>query len=223
MRIQPGDEIVGLPALTVRKLMQYAQSGSGGTIKTIAEQLHIDDATAKNIFEALYAEKYIELDDVKDDNTWWHNTMKGNALANATARKPITRRTAERLIADFLKRVREINTCDDYMYRVKQVIIFGSYLSDGATLGDVDLSIMLEDLYNDASEREARRKERVNYALQEGRSFRSFTEMLIWPYEEVFKKLKNHSPTLSLHDEKTEQVLSRPIPSRILYEATSNE
>jgi hypothetical protein len=143
--------------------------------------------------------------------------MQGNAIANAKAGKPITRRTADRLVEEFLVRVNEINACDDYVFRVTQVVIFGSYLSDSPTLGDVDLSIILSHRYDDPEEHKRHCEARTQHALEEGRNFPTFLQELAWPEEEIWRILKGRSRGLSLHDEKRERVLSRPIPSKILF------
>jgi len=202
----------------IRKLLQRER----GTIATLAALLDIDSLTARQVYQELSAEGYIEPSDrpLQADDESWQTTRKGNALANATARKAITRRTAERLLEEFLNRVKEINACDDYVYRVKQVILFGSYLSDSPRLGDVDLSIVLEFRVNDPHQRIRHMQERINHALQEGKIFRNSTDQALWPQLEIFSILKGRSPSLSLHDEQLEQVLSQPIPSKILFDAT---
>jgi hypothetical protein len=222
MRIQPGDLVIGLPVLAIRKLLKYVQRLQGGTLETIAEQLEVDAPSAAQIYQRLLSEGYIEPSEPVAGNESWHLTWKGSALANASTRKPITRKTAERLVEEFLARVREINA-SDYAYRVGRVIVFGSFLSDAPTLGDVDLSIELVDPYQDTREREAAHQARIAAAENEGRSFRDYMEMLRWPEQEVLLKLKNRSPSLSLHYEWREQVLSRPIPSRIIFDAAWQE
>jgi DNA-binding transcriptional regulator YhcF (GntR family) len=221
MRIQPNDMIVGQPVLAIRKLLKYVQRGPDGMLETIAQQLAVDISTAEQVYADLLREGYIEPSEPIGGYKLWHNTHKGNALANASARKPISRRTAERVVEEFLQRVREINANSEYAYRVKQVIAFGSFLSDSPTLGDVDLSIELEDRYQDTHEREIGHKARIAAARKAGREFRDYMEMLLWPEQEVLLLLKNRSPSLSLHGEWREQVLSRPIPSEILFDASS--
>jgi predicted nucleotidyltransferase len=106
------------------------------------------------------------------------------------------------------------------VYRIKQVILFGSYLGDSPTFGDVDLAVSLEFRYDDARKRERQSQERIEYALRKGKSFRTPFEQVSWPYQEVFTILKGRSPTLSLHDVRIEQILSQPIPSKVLFDAT---
>jgi hypothetical protein len=104
----------------------------------------------------------------------------------------------------------EVNA-SGYAYRVGRVIAFGSFLSDSPTLGDVDLSIELEDPYRTAAEREAGHNARIEAALQASRHFGDYMQMLRWPEQEVLLKLKNRSPSLSLHYEWRERVLEREL------------
>ena len=222
MRINSADTIAGQPVLTIRQLFKKTQY-HGGTLSDIANQLHVDQKAAREIFDTLCAEAYIEPTETPhyadEDNTHWRTTLKGNSLALATARKPITRQTAERLLNEFLTRVKEINDCDDYVYYVKQVIIFGSYLSDSPNLGDIDLAIWVEFRYNDIQKRSENIRKRIELALQSGRTFKTFFAEFIWPYTEVIQLLKNRSPSISLHNLKDEGILSTSIPSKILFEA----
>lgn len=227
MRIQSGQIIAGYPAMTIRKLMlrgrAYGPGTAGNCLELIADVLDIDLDTARQVFETLCSEGYIEpmpADNLffHEDQCQWFTTMQGNALANATARKPVTRQTADKQIEQLLARVEQINS-GDYAYRVKQLILFGSYLSDAPTLGDVDISIVLEDRYQNAEAREAGHKARITLAMEAGRQFRDIMERFMWPEQEVILLLKNRSPVLSLHGEWREHVLERDIPSRILFDA----
>jgi hypothetical protein len=102
---------------------------------------------------------------------------------------------------------------------VKQVIIFGSYLSDSLTLGDIDLAITLECKYDDPETRGRKIRERIQRVQQEGKRFRTMVEMYGWPQLEIFKMLKAGSPSISLHDAEAEHILSEPIALKILFDA----
>jgi predicted nucleotidyltransferase len=218
MRIRPGDVIAGQPALAIRKLLQQER----GTVATIAEILAVDLATAKQVYEQLVAEGYIKApDDTRDEG--WQTTTRGNALAHASARKPITRKTAERLVAALLDRVSAINACDDYVYRVKQVIVFGSYLTDRSDLGDIDLAITLQFRFDDPGRRERQMQERIEQARRDGRVFRSYFDEITWPHLEIFQMLKGRSPSLSLHSPEMEQELLQSVPTKILFDITQEQ
>jgi hypothetical protein len=46
----------------------------------------------------------------------------------ASAARPVFRKTAERVLAEFLERAKEIKESDTYLYMVNRVIMFGSML-----------------------------------------------------------------------------------------------
>lgn len=218
MRIRPDDVIVGQPALAIRKLLRQ----ESGTVATISESLGVDLVTARQVSQELFAEGYIEPAVHARDESW-QTTTRGNALAHATARKPITRKTAERLVAEFLNRVRAINACDDYVYRVKQVIVFGSYLTDRPDLGDIDLAITLQFRLDDPDRRERQCQERIQQALDKGRTFRTYFEEVSWPQMEIYQYLKGRSSSLSFHDSIREQEFLQSVTTKVLFDITQEQ
>jgi len=220
MRITSADTIAGQPALAIRELLKKTQSYVG-TLSYLAYRLHVDEKTAQEIFDTLCAEGYIEPvetpENADENETYWKNTLNGNSLAMATARKPITRQTAERLLNEFLQRVKVIKDCTDYAYYVKQVVIFGSYLSDSPNLGDIDLALWIEHRYSDMDERSRNHTQRIMLALENGRKFKTFWAEMCWPYTEVIRFLRNRSPSISIHDLKTEGMLATSIPTKVLF------
>jgi hypothetical protein len=99
------------------------------------------------------------------------------------------------------------------------VLLFGSYLGETPTLGDVDLSIELADRYPDADARKRGHDARIAAAKLSGRYFQDYVAMLTWPEQEVWLLLRHRSPSLSLHDETREHIAAQPFPSRILFDS----
>jgi predicted nucleotidyltransferase len=123
----------------------------------------------------------------------------GRRLSLATAAAPISRATADREVAEFLERVRLVNDDERYLYRVRRVIVFGSYLTDQPSINDVDLAVELERRVTDPALFMTKTIERVVEAERAGRSFASYFAQLIWPHTEVLLKLKARSRSISLH------------------------
>lgn len=64
----------------------------------------------KAVFAALEVAGYMERVRVDNDGyVWWDTTIQGNPLAMASSGKPISRKTAERLISGLLERARAYN------------------------------------------------------------------------------------------------------------------
>jgi hypothetical protein len=105
---------------------------------------------------------------------------QGHMLANASAAKPISRKTADRVLPEFMERMQLVNTSNEYAYRVESVVLFGSILSDKERLGDVDVAIELLAATRDLEEFQKSLEGRWSAALESDRSFGSNFE-LPWP------------------------------------------
>jgi hypothetical protein len=58
----------------------------------------------------------------------------GEAFANASAAKPVSRKTAETLLQQFLERLGTVNSSPDYVYRVENAVLFGNMVSEAERL-----------------------------------------------------------------------------------------
>ena len=56
----------------------------------------------------------------------------------------INRAKAEKLLADFLQSVEEVNAHPDLLHWVTEVRVFGAYLNNSDNLGEIDLAIKKE-------------------------------------------------------------------------------
>ena len=127
-------------------------------------------------------------------------TIKGQTLANASAGRLLHRKTAERLLAQFLERVQRVNSTQEFVYRVEHVVLFGSILSDIDRLGDVDVAVQLQPKVDKDDAFQEWSMARRRAAEAKGRSFRGVFDWAIWPTQEIFLQLKARSRGLSLHD-----------------------
>src|SRR5207244_9199864 len=136
---------------------------------------------------------YVQTSSLLRDSSeqYYEVTTLGNALAMATAGKPIHRRTADRLLSDFLSRVKQVNEDDHFLYKVTRVVVFGSYLdAQKETLNDLDLAVDLEFKEADMSKRRALLDERIREAREQGRHFGTHLAQVSWPIREVKQFLK---------------------------------
>ena len=90
MRIEASETVVGQPALIMRRLLRkgYGFLWGKGLVERI---LSVDSKTAKLIIKKLESEGYIEKKDSGRHGDYWENTIKGNALALASAAKSVKR------------------------------------------------------------------------------------------------------------------------------------
>ena len=167
--------------------------------------------------KALLSAGYVEVDPSSGDESAWHVTIKGHALANAKATRPIKRETAERILAEFMQRVRHVASSPDFLYKVEKVVLFGSYLTPKQTIGDIDLAVGYARKISNSDEFERLAKEKVEQAYRNGKEFRSFSEEIWWPEREVRLYLKNRSKAISfcsIHDPILEQA-----DQKVIYES----
>jgi predicted nucleotidyltransferase len=137
----------------------------------------------------------------------WITTVQGNALAQASFGKPISRATAERHLVQVIERAATYNADRSYLLTVKEIAVFGSYLDpDMDRLGDLDLAVTVVRRETDGE----RHVDRVlEYARASGRSFGVFIEQLFWPSRELMMILKNRSPAISITREDIRELTDR--------------
>jgi hypothetical protein len=65
----------------------------------------------------------------------------GGALSNVLFSLPVARRSAERNLGELIDRVRDVNEDSRFLYRVGKAVLFGSFLTDSPTMGDLGIAI----------------------------------------------------------------------------------
>jgi predicted nucleotidyltransferase len=199
MRIVSDEPIAGYPALEVRDFLRRYRL-TNFYIEAAEDALVLSPRTANVFMNRLKGLGFIEELDKWDGSRVFRLTIKGQALSNASAARPIHRKTAERLLAEFLERVRCVNSTHEFAYRVEHVVLFGSMLRDVDRLGDVDVAVHLQPKVDDDTALREWEMDRRRAAQAEGRSFYGVFEWAVWPTHEIFLQLKARSTGLSLHD-----------------------
>ncbi len=133
------------------------------------------------------------------DRAAFQVATRGHAFANATAAKPISRGTAERVLREFMDRVNAVNASKEYAFKVKSAVLFGSILSSMERLGDVDVAVDLQRRILDSAKFRQQCDHRRHSAQEQGRAFSTAIDWVTWPKREVVLQLKARSRGLSLH------------------------
>lgn len=201
MRITKDQIVAGYRALTVRAFLCHCRFCTI-VAATAAYALKTDDERAAEFLRQLALQGLIEPAEHLpfDEKAAYEITTEGNAFANASAAKPVFRKTAERVLEQFLERVQTVNANPDLVYRIESAVLFGSMLSTAERLGDVDIAIELRSKVTGKKEFRKRCDERRHAALEQGRHFSSTFDWVIWPSTEITLQLKARSRTLSLHE-----------------------
>ena len=200
MRIGKDQVVAGYPALKVRAFLRRCR------FCTIVPDTAAYDLTIGTPEAAVFLRELASLGLVEaaehlpmKETEAYEITSRGHAFANASAAKPVLRKTAESVLEQFMERLRRVNASSEYVYSVESAVLFGSMLSAAERLGDVDIAI---ELRSKVAEEAGFRQwcDRRRYAAQDqGRRFGSTVEWILWPKAEVFGVLRARSRTLSLH------------------------
>ncbi len=214
MRIEAGMKVCGVDARQLRDFLRWAPDP--WCPEHLSERLGIATASGVRIARLLEEQGYVEPLPREVKEVWFHNTAKGNALRLASAARPITRKTADRVLAAFLERVRTVNTGDYYLYRVPKVLVFGSYLSSRDRVNDIDLAFTLVPKHADRELQMSLERKRSREAARRGRQFGAFIDRLYWPEYETGLFLKNRSRALSFHS--MDDLVLGMTETRVLYD-----
>ena len=206
MRVSKSDTICGLAAPTARQLMRAYYDDR--PVEVACAVLGVNQDAAQDQMCAFEAAGYVErsgLAHARGD--WWATTVRGNALANASFGKPISRATATRLLGQVIDRARAYDADPFRLLTVTEIVAFGSYLDPAVDpLGDLDLAVSTVRRDTDGQ----RYVDKVlEYARASGRSFSAFHDRLFWPARELRMILKNRSSALSITDEDVRKLTDR--------------
>ncbi len=204
----------GYPVRQIRRLMRIGATGSWGE-DFVAANVGIEKTSAGKLVKALLAAGLIAKVDRTSHGQTYELTINGRALGMASAAKPIKRATADRYVSELLQRVEQVNNDPDLLFWVDEVVVFGSYLTNSPSLGDVDLAVMYTRRIG-RSEWLARSKERLAIARANGRSIGKI-EGLGWPQTEIELRLRKGSRALHIHDLSSEREFIETIPHQSIY------
>jgi hypothetical protein len=211
VRLAKDDTVCGIPAPVARTLLRrigihsWYRAGAEEALAKLGVPhpgLAIDDLIQGGMLEVAA---------VDDGEEALGVTTGGSAVAMASFGRPITRATADRLLAGLLERARAYNADAGKPLFIRRLRVFGSYLDPGVDrLGDVDVEVRLEPRAGLSP------AESANYGTQSGKDFRSYIDGVFWPQTEAMQNLKNRSPALNLTPQDIDEITDR---SEVVFEA----
>lgn len=110
--------------------------------------------------------------------------------------KRMKRSTAERLLRELIGRVESIQEDSFLAYRVSDLVLFGSYLSDREDLGDLDVAVRLVERYDGQIQRRVEDERRAATCPRRA----DLVMELFWPIEEIYRMIRNRSGWIQLTD-----------------------
>ena len=100
-------------------------------------------------------------------------------------------------LSEFMDRVREVNEDGRFLFRVRKVVLFGSFLTESSTIGDLDIAIDLVPKEPDARKHSELILAHANAAALNGKRFQNFVQRLDFAAQEVRSysesPFKNHT------------------------------
>jgi hypothetical protein len=216
MRIRSDDVIAGFPAKQIRKLLR--QSTLSLSVDEATKILGLNERNTLKLLNDLEKQGFIEKNAfAPDPDKNWENTIKGGALSKALFSAPVARRAAEQKLSEFMDRVREVNEAGRYLYRVRKVVLFGSFLNESSTVGDLDIAIELVPKEPDSRKHSELILAHANAADLNGKRFQNFVHRLDFAAQEVRSYLKGRSRIIQLTD--CRDGVLKVAKSRVLYES----
>jgi predicted nucleotidyltransferase len=201
MKLDTTQLIGGYPILRIRDMFKRQSEFSCESVEWL---MKLSTAKATRLIKELVQLGYLEFMPPRtaaehaDKTKWYELTSEGRTSALARAVPPMKREKAEKLLAEFMDRVQEVNTSPGFLYKVDKVLVFGSYLRPEVTeLNDV--AVELTTKFADPDERRKASDALVATAYKAGRSFSGFMDQLLYPYSMTKTFLRNRSRYLSLH------------------------
>ena len=218
MRIDSKVTMAGVPILKVRNGLRHFRPLDIITTEGICRCVGLSlQKTEELVVELVQGSYLVRQERDYEGKPVWGFTVKGNAFLMATGAAPITRKTADRLINDLLRRAQTVNASPKYLIKVTEVVVFGSYLGTASRINDVDVFLKLEWKESDPRKREELCDRHADEAERRGREFRLFIDRMAWPWTQVRLYLKNRSSALSLHSEEQDREILANTPVRVLY------
>lgn len=216
MRVNRDEVIAGLPALELRRFLRR-HCDFGWFLESAARTLGTSDHETEVILSDLENDGFIRRVRMLEGRQVWETELKGRQLAKAGAGPGYRRATAERHLHQFLDRVTELAIRDEFLHKVRKVVLFGSFLNETVDpVGDVDLAIDIVFKEPDRSRARQLADEYLRQAITQERRFNNYVDQLFAAENDARRFLKNRSPVLQLTS--IDDPILELAPIRVIYE-----
>lgn len=111
-------------------------------------------------------------------------------------KKQFKRETAQKALENLMRKIKEANEREDFIYKIDKAVLFGSYInSNKEKIGDIDIALYidLKDKITPETEQNYRR------SFESGKQM-SYLERLFYGKEEISKFVKDRKAVIELHD-----------------------
>lgn len=192
--------VAGESAIRIREILLRAHGGFRED--WLSDRFRYSPDRAEEVAREMERAGYVQRDEEREAQykspfPWYSITNAGRELMRASGAKRIKRETAERALSEFMRRVHLVNADTEYLYFVRSVVVFGSYIEHIERLGDIDVAVNLQ------SRIELDKKHDwveifQKHAWDSGRDFSGFEAEIDWPRQEVLLMLKARKRSISI-------------------------
>src|SRR5262245_5077360 len=197
MRINKNELIAGQGILRVRDYLRHFTGDPDHLFEKghVAYYFKVPERRAAQIIRELKARGWIEPAKGKYGKEGYCSiTMGGTAFTAARAVPPINRAKAERLLAECLKRIEDVNKRNELSHYVREAWLFGSLLNERAKdYGDIDIALDVQYRERPGIEPWKYMEERAGKL----KPFMSWIDRLAWVESEVRRLIKARNPYIS--------------------------
>jgi hypothetical protein len=200
--LEKGQTLLGHNAVGLRDFLIYVGVGSIPPQKKLDRVGVSTDKEYDNLVQLLVDNGYLEVEVKvfgKKEYTTYEATDKGRELCRAKCMKRMTRDKANEVYEGILSRVAEVNNNPYYLYKITNFVVFGSFITDKETLGDIDISYELEFKGSDGEGKNGFNAEQTaNRKRAREKNCIDFFASLSYGRHEVEKAIKNRSPKIHI-------------------------
>ncbi|HSS20977.1 MAG TPA: hypothetical protein VLL54_12955 [Pyrinomonadaceae bacterium] len=215
MRPIANQEMSGYSLLEIGKFMRE-MADSCWKSSLLAARFKIEQKAAAKLVRVMILNGLVAKVYPQSNCREYEVTSKGFALGKATAGPPLKRVTAERLVAEFLERVENVNNDPDFLCSIDEVVAFGSFITNDPTPSEIDLAVMYITRVDPGSWSDLS-TQRVESARARGRKFRSTSEEIAWPVKEIEIQLSGRAKALHIRDFNKDREFIESVPHQLIY------
>lgn len=192
--------VSGLEGKTLRTILRELRGGFSTEKRAeavIAKIAGVSALRASVMFAGLLERGLMAKDE--DLGDVYTTSTQGNAVAAATAARPVRREKAEKHLEGLVARVRALNDADDVPFRVTRLGVFGSFITTKERVNDIDVAIDLAPRFNDHKQQSKAERVFMEAAQAKGVQLPCGVERLFWPRNRVLILLRARSHLLNFH------------------------
>ena len=127
----------------------------------------------------------------------------------------IHKKTADKLIEGFLRRVEQANNSNEFIIRITKVYLFGSYVKGHDKVSDIDLALVWERKADTMEEWDVMFKRNTDESYMRGASYFQACCSYV---TNMMKFLRNRKKSISLHDFDHDKDIVLKDEYKVIYE-----